>query len=628
MEFRRYHWGPNETWKISRELQAERVFTRIPIDNSSMSNGQDLEMIKYITQSDLPTFIPCKLMFPSKTPSTLTKAAQASCRNALSLSQAGYDKNRLNESQQRDLKIYTQLQNKIIEENNAFLRCAEEEWATKGKRINILCKPLRKYAYKMWRRKEALLHNYPQFYKLCKNAISLSPGDYKVDVARIQEILRLGSVAEFSKPSLLVKCVLDLSALPMPEQQTYNSKLPVSQDANISNIVKNHNIDIVISSSSMKTFMDNSDYRIAWNVPVIVKLVEQKQPDGTFITKTVVYIDKTLPKKRPDTINFNEYCHKKLVKTNFCRYHGFSYSNSEQKIDDPNYKAESSQKESESTGSPPNVTIHHNAAYDMWKMKLNHEGNHLMKTRMSGKELNFLIRYKVDGCELVNDIETRSVTILPKLELQLELGANIATKQEVIREWTSLFFRPFSHLYRIRLQSNSSEVVSVESVNLQKLNFEAMQHYQYKPNDQLIVVYKVFLELSKLEPGNYLLHHTERNGPFAQIMKEEKVESIYKKKLNIYDLYSDYKTNTRIPLQSTKPWCPIDVNYILPIHTVYKRLPGTFQPVQTQFKKKKNRGRNKKKKKNNKNKKNNVNKEAAAAAAVATAAATKECKYI
>lgn len=75
-------------------------------------------------------------------------------------------------------------------------------------------------------------------------------------------------------------------------------------------------------------------------------------------------------------------------------------------------------------------------------------------------------------------------------------------------------------MFLVRTDFTSLEVVLVEPCTLQKINTEAMAHYQFKPHLGLGVLYKLFAELSKLEPGKYLLQHIPKHGPFVSILKE------------------------------------------------------------------------------------------------------------
>lgn len=96
--------------------------------------------------------------------------------------------------------------------------------------------------------------------------------------------------------------------------------------------------------------------------------------------------------------------------------------------------------------------------------------NHLLKKQVSKAEIKFLVRCKIDACEPYNKNEVNSthtadigpgepgsplkpLVILPKIEHQIKLGANISTKSEVIKQWSSLFFRPHSELKKGKFEN-------------------------------------------------------------------------------------------------------------------------------------------------------------------------------
>lgn len=72
----------------------------------------------------------------------------------------------------------------------------------------------------------------------------------------------------------------------------------------------------------------------------------------------------------------------------------------------------------------------------------------------------------------------------------------------------------------VRIDATNYEVVMNESCSMQKVNTEAMVHYQYKPHLSLGVLHRVCVELLSLEPGNYLLLHNPKQGGFAGVLKE------------------------------------------------------------------------------------------------------------
>ncbi|KAL3268592.1 hypothetical protein HHI36_007700 [Cryptolaemus montrouzieri] len=302
---------------------------------------------------------------------------------------------------------------------------------------------------------------------------------------------------------------------------------------------------------------------------------------------------------------------KRLVRTNFCQYEAFRYEKQdtypneklanfnnrllefEKKMNEaPKGKDEETGKQ-EASGENEDKKdemkwkkknknksdiIHHNANYRIWKFKKSDSNRTLMKNSPKNTELNLLVRSKLDGCELTPTGVLQPVVVIPKIELQLEYGANIPTKSELSREWTSLFFRPFSNLYRVRMHCDTAEVVSIEKCTLQKVISEANALYQYNPYLGLGMLNELLNSLVQLETGNYLLVHLPKHEHFVSVWKEcNSCEG----SLNLKSEYEKCEIDSGIK----RSWNPIDLNYILPIHQFQKRLPGCFMPASRVFKK-------------------------------------------
>lgn len=67
---------------------------------------------------------------------------------------------------------------------------------------------------------------------------------------------------------------------------------------------------------------------------------------------------------------------------------------------------------------------------------------------------------------------------------------------------------------------NTGEIIAIENCNAQKILHEAQTHYQLNLHLGLGALYKVLSRLVLLAPGNYLLHHTPKDGAFVKLMKE------------------------------------------------------------------------------------------------------------
>lgn len=65
-----------------------------------------------------------------------------------------------------------------------------------------------------------------------------------------------------------------------------------------------------------------------------------------------------------------------------------------------------------------------------------------------------------------------------------------------------------------------TEVVTTERCTMQKINNEANSLYNYKPHLSLGLLYSLLAELTELVPGNYLLKHADKDGPFLTLLEE------------------------------------------------------------------------------------------------------------
>ncbi|XP_044260128.1 uncharacterized protein LOC123008400 isoform X2 [Tribolium madens] len=496
--------------------------------------------------------------------SLLTKSQKSYCLEALKLFQSGKRSDLLTERDKHCLKIYSECQSKVVEENQLFQEYAKNMWL-KYKDKPLRTKPgIYSFAWPKWKQKISRYLEYPQFYKeFATVCLNYDEDEATVDFQHLVQPLETGTLARFAQPNLKEQCCLKLNTLQkVAKEVLLNSKLPVSQDDNIPKLLKNHKFDAVISSSGLKQIIDYTNIKTKWIVPVVIKEIEDE--DGKL--RKIVFIDKVLPKVDPSPHDLNCYAYKRLLKLNFCEYEAFRYPVEETPIETD----ESDEQNAEQDTKEKKKVIHHNANYRIWNIKKTTNHNTLMKNQTKDSEINLLVRCKLDGCEETEQSVLYPVIVRPKIEQQMQYGVNIASQSEIARDWTSLFFRLYSFLYRARIYSPMNEVISVEKCSIQKINIEAQTHYDYKPILGLGVLEKVLSHLVGLDCGTYLLQHLPKHESFLSIMKQcdDCTE-------NVYDLHKECE-NTEVNTEGRLNWLPIDVNYILPVHEEYKQIPAVF----------------------------------------------------
>lgn len=135
----------------------------------------------------------------------------------------------------------------------------------------------------------------------------------------------------------------------------------VSKDKNIEHLITKHKVDVIISSGGLHRILDNTDFSVSWDIPVIIKEVEMEQGcislvenkscihyvlflGAEKVRKKVVFIDKPLPLPHPTKADFNKICHKLLLRSNLCQFEAFKFPNAETIIESETKEANSTEK--------------------------------------------------------------------------------------------------------------------------------------------------------------------------------------------------------------------------------------------------------------------------------------------
>ncbi|GLV32446.1 hypothetical protein CBL_00845 [Carabus blaptoides fortunei] len=565
--------------------------------------------------------------------SRLNVNQQAICLRALQLLQIDRS-TPFTSSEQQTINTYNNLKIQIHEENGLFLKYVEKEWNRElHKRFSKkILKRVFDFGYSKWKNKLESIKKYDELYKL-ENMVPISEMD-NVEIVHEGCLLELGYVAKVTPPNLNTNVKIILNKIPSiknmePKEEVLKCiKLPASQDCHAEQLAKQYGCDVVITSSGLKTIIDNfgPDYNSSWDIPVIVKECEI---NGS--KKNIIFVDKPLPQRVMSRMELNMKCRKVLLQTNMClsEAHRFNIPQMRSKNSDDDVvdkKRQGSEEITESslpkqpkqiiqlnehiasssvndsitdmselgsdnasdvtngscdthgfrvrTEKQRRIQMHHNVTYRMWRLKTKENKNILLKGSSVKKDINILTRCKTDGYEVGENGVFSPVTLVPKLEFQWEYGGELVTKSEVLRQWTTLYFRPFSRLLRVRMKGTNQEYIKIENILLNKIVSEALKHYNCTPMLHLGVLYNVLSNLINLKPGNYLLHHTPKHGPFVALMKS--VQQSTSDTLNLHNVYSEQNCK----IESTVKWNSIDTTLILPYHIKNGLMPGMFPPHQ------------------------------------------------
>ncbi|XP_050310892.1 uncharacterized protein LOC126746615 [Anthonomus grandis grandis] len=507
--------------------------------------------------------------FTTKVKSTLDKKNHDTCLKVLKLFQSGKDPSCYTQQDKFLIEIFKKLKPKILEENTKYLTFVQQQWDKFHKFKCLPSKPgLVTFGERVWQQKWQSISSYPQFYnEIATINLSFNENESVIDYNCTGTALELGTLARFSPPNL--QCPVTLTNVNLPDGEWWvkrsSSRMPVSRDRNVDKLLETRgDIDVVVSSSCLKCLADTSDGKRRWMIPFVVKTVGAKR---------VVFLDKPFYQNDMNHTDFVYMSFKRLIKTNFCQFEAFEFAQEEEEIE--NASTVSEEDKCRWTFNRHHNKILYNASYKVWNIKKTYCQNNLMKNQHKPKELNVLVRNKLDACELNSQGALHPAILNPKLELQHTYGANVASKSELSREWTSLFFTPFSHLYRVRIAAKHGEVLTIEKCNIQKITSEAHSYYQFKPQLALGSLQQVFEQLTQLQPGNYLLQHLPKHEAFVAVLKECPQNSVG----TVFDFHAE---RTKMHVQEwPKCWLPIDVNFILPSFEAANRMPGLFAPVES-----------------------------------------------
>ncbi|XP_030760385.1 uncharacterized protein LOC115885569 [Sitophilus oryzae] len=551
---------------IYKHCQKKRIFQR-----GKKQKNQIFQNKRFVPGGNVNIF--------TATKSTLDTFAHEHCLRALKLFQSGNNCSSHNAVDKFAIEMFQKLKPRIMEENAQYQSFVFDQWVKKDKEaIQGIKSSIYLHGKNAWVRKWQRIYFYPQFYREMRMFnMSFSENESIIEFKFINNVLELGTLAKFLNPNLKSECILKCVTLPSIEKtDILYSNLPVNEDKNVYDIIKKYDINLVISASSLKCISDNTDLKARWMIPFKVKLITTEKEDCDNSTKKVVFIDKPFSQNNISNLDLAYISFKHLIKTNFCQVEAFKFGQDEKTITPEDIENSSgvlgNDFESESYLNKHDNKIHHNVNYRIWNIKKTDCRNNLMKHKVKTTEFNVLIRSKLDACECHENGALQPVVLKPKLETQLRYGAKITSKSELAREWVSLFFTPYSNLYRVRLSPTSGEVICVDKCTIQKVAAEAQTHYQYKPQLSLGVLQKVFEELINLEPGDYLLQHLPKHEAFVAILKKDESSTSN----DNFDFHAEY-TNAVVDT-APKQWLPIDVNYILPSFETNKRLPGMFTP--------------------------------------------------
>ncbi|KAL0116753.1 hypothetical protein PUN28_009992 [Cardiocondyla obscurior] len=507
----------------------------------------------------------------------------------------------ISEEERQEFEEYMALQKIISEEQKEFLEFAKSKWCSD---FNWAIKSM-KFIETKWKTKVKRFEKLPRYYIESMNMpLSVQDVNYQNKDIKVtfKSCLHQGIFSKVKLPNLDQKQTLHIDPVMLsqkypsyetPNPVTQHFKLPVSEDSYCESLAKEAEADFVISSSGLKCLLNNinPEHSKPWLIPVVVKSHQGKN---------IVYVDKKLPPSKATIPEKNTWVYKYVLRYHFVDIKNDTLEKTEHtseiksekdannenlESDDnlfndylKNYEEDLYLSDIDETNNLASDKIdshkieEQNVSYNLFTigpMESQHE-----QIKIGVKDYQMLVRTKSDGIETSSNEESQTLLLAPKMEHQLMFGAEAVTIEEGLHQWASLKFRPETSLARVRIETNTSEIIQIERCTTTSLSKELKRLYNIKVENSLNILHNIIKGLSSLTPGQYIMRYVPLNGPFAYVYKQAEYRQNCLDLHNICKLMLAEKFYT-IP---KTPWPPIDNMVTTPMIRCFQRMPAMYLP--------------------------------------------------
>ncbi|XP_034249285.1 little elongation complex subunit 2-like isoform X2 [Thrips palmi] len=247
--------------------------------------------------------------------SDLTSQEHAECLR-LWMKFDGKPTEELTVTEKAEHQLFQSLYSRVKAEQKEFLECAKINWPeVKHRTVNIKGDP-HNYFLQFWANKVSnAMSQYPHKYVKLKTFSIHENAEMGQKLHFVKNLLNIGKIAmarlpDFHEAFRVASSILKLRTwafLNVPPSNLNGTlhKVPVSRDPNAERLARLHGANVVISTSGMRCLLDNYDEKKcpvsevgrSWVLPIIVK-EHRSFCDGKPVTKTIIFIDKQLPKPK------------------------------------------------------------------------------------------------------------------------------------------------------------------------------------------------------------------------------------------------------------------------------------------------------------------------------------------
>ncbi|CAM9419088.1 unnamed protein product [Lampetra fluviatilis] len=159
------------------------------------------------------------------------------------------------------------------------------------------------------------------------------------------------------------------------------------------------------------------------------------------------------------------------------------------------------------------------------------------------------------------------VRVFAKTEYQACYGLEANTLAEDCALWLEATLNSNSWFYRGRVDVLTAEPLLLEEFSSSDLR----RSLHYNPTEPLKLLHRIMKRLYSLPAGHYLLSHVAGDVSGALSGSVSSARSAY-------NLHSAHGQLPKAACSPCVPWVPINTCLLLPFHSQYGRVPGTFPP--------------------------------------------------
>lgn len=187
---------------------------------------------------------------------------------------------------------------------------------------------------------------------------------------------------------------------------------------------------------------------------------------------------------------------------------------------------------------------------------------HRMKMKFLNQEI--VLCYESDRFYSRNEESTGATNITVKLEYQTSHGAEIMSRDELLREWALLKFQPSTELLRFRIDAVSFVILSREVLRIEQIEEQLEKLHNTKPESLLKSVFNTILCINRLPANEYLMVANKSRQILIYIRNEdEKGEKM---------LCEEWQVSQNF----TRKWTRIDENFLTFLHLNHQLPPCSY----------------------------------------------------